>query len=69
MEHLILAATAEGLGSCWIGAFSEPDVRKLLNVPENLRIVALTPLGVPNETPKPQPRKALKDIVINNKFD
>lgn len=69
MEHLILAATAEGLGTCWIGAFSEEEVRKLLNVPANLRIVALTPLGFPAELPKPTPRKYLKQIVINNKFE
>lgn len=68
MEHLVLAATAEGLGTCWIGAFSEEAVRKVLNVPANLRIVALTPLGYPAESPTPKPRKELKDIIINNRF-
>ncbi|MBI4835273.1 MAG: nitroreductase family protein [Planctomycetes bacterium] len=68
MEHLVLAATEEGLGTCWIGAFNENDVRKILNVPSNLRVVALTPLGFPDETPAPKPRKELKDIVIENRF-
>jgi nitroreductase len=68
MEHLVLAATEEGLGTCWIGAFNENDVRKILNVPSNLRVVALTPLGFPDEAPGPKPRKELKDIVIENRF-
>ena len=68
LEHLMLAATVEGLGTCWIGAFNEGEVRKILNVPANLRIVALTPLGYPAESPNPQPRKELKEIVINDRF-
>ena len=69
LEHMILSATAEGLGTCWIGAFSEEEVRKILNVPAHLRIVALILLGYPSETPQPKPRKELKEIVINNRFE
>lgn len=47
MDHLTLAAVAEGLGTCWIGAFSEPEVKKLLHVPAHAKIVAMTPLGYP----------------------
>jgi nitroreductase len=48
MDHLMLAAAAEGLGTCWIGAFSEPTVKKLLSVPANTKIVGMTPLGYPS---------------------
>ncbi len=47
LEHLVLAATALGLGTCWIGGFDEATVRRLLEVPEGIRVVAYTPLGYP----------------------
>jgi nitroreductase len=49
MQQLVLAATDLGLGTCWIGMFDEAKVKKLLEVPENVRVVALTPLGYPAE--------------------
>lgn len=47
LEHLVLAATALGLGTCWIGGFDEATVRRLLGIPERIRVVAYTPLGYP----------------------
>jgi nitroreductase len=47
MDHLILAARAEGLGTCWIGSFSDEQVKAILRVPEDWHVVALTPLGYP----------------------
>lgn len=47
IDHLTLAAVAEGLGTCWIGAFSENKVKKLLGMPASVKIVAMTPLGYP----------------------
>lgn len=47
IDHLTLAAAEEGLGTCWIGAFAEDAVKKALGVPENVRIVAMTPVGYP----------------------
>ena len=45
--YVTLAAVAEGLGTCWIGAFSEEKVKQLLGVPANVKVVAMTPLGYP----------------------
>ncbi len=45
MQQLILAATDLGLGTCWIGGFDEAKVKKILGVPENIKVVALTPVG------------------------
>lgn len=70
LEHLILAATELGLGTCWIGAFKEKLVKDILLVPENIRVVALTPLGyaAPGaETPK-RGRKSLSEIVCYEKY-
>ena len=50
MEHLVLAAAAEGLGTCWVaGRLDEAAIRQALGVPDHLRVVALTPLGFPSE--------------------
>jgi nitroreductase len=50
MEHLVLAATSEGLGTCWVaGRLDEAGIKKALDVPDNLRVVAVTPLGYPSE--------------------
>ncbi|RLE14089.1 nitroreductase [Candidatus Aerophobetes bacterium] len=63
MDHLVLAATAEGLGTCWIGAFNPSEVKKILNLPDDIEPVALTPLGYPATSPKPTHRKPLGKIV------
>lgn len=47
VEHLILAATDVGLGTCWVAGFHEEKLKKLLDIPRRIRIVALTPLGYP----------------------
>ncbi len=47
LDHLTLAAAAEGLGTCWIGAFSEEPVKELLGIPKTARVVAITALGFP----------------------
>ncbi len=47
LDHLSLAAVAEGLGTCWIGAFDEATVKGLLEVPDAVSVVAMTPLGYP----------------------
>lgn len=61
--HLMLSATAEGLGTCWIGAFDEAEVRKASKIPDKFRVVGLTPLGYPAEAPDLKTRKPLNDIV------
>lgn len=47
LDHLTLAAVAEGLGTCWIGAFDESKVKELLDVPAEAKIVAMMPVGFP----------------------
>ncbi|MGQ9714951.1 MAG: nitroreductase family protein [Anaerolineae bacterium] len=51
LEHLVLAATAEGLGTCWIGALDEESIRRTLGIPDSIRVVAMTPVGYPAEDP------------------
>lgn len=68
LEHIALVATELGLGTCWIGAFNEKKIKELLEIPEDLRVVAIMPVGVPAESPGPRPRKPLEEIVFLNKF-
>jgi len=67
-EHLMLAAAEQGLGSCWIGAFDEKAVGKVIGVPENVRVVALTPIGYPNDQGRERKRKSIEEIVSYNKY-
>lgn len=68
LEHLILAATEKGLGTCWIGAFKEKLVKDLLNVPDNVRVVAITPVGYPAVEGRTRGRKPISKIVCYDKY-
>jgi nitroreductase len=61
--HAMLAATALGLASVWVGAFQEKAVAEALAIPDAHRPVAMLPIGYPAETIEPRTRRALKDIV------
>jgi len=69
VEHLMLAAEAEGLGTCWIGAFMEEDVREILGVPDDVKILALTPVGYPATEKVFRKRKPLDEIVMREKWE
>lgn len=58
-----LAAVDLGLGSCWVGAFDEKEVLRILGNPEGLIPVAIIPIGYPAEQPPSTGRRKLEDIV------
>jgi len=63
-EHILLAAAALGLGSCWVGAFDEGQAAEALNLPEGLRPVALIPIGYPEREPASRrPRRSFDEVV------
>jgi nitroreductase len=68
VEHLVLQAAEEGLGTCWIGAFQESEAKVVLGVPDGVRVMAMTPLGWPAETPPPRERKATEKIVSYERY-
>ena len=68
MQNMILAATALGYGTCWIGAFDEQDVARLLAVPEDCKVVALTPVGVPADQPEARPRQPMAEFASLDKY-
>jgi nitroreductase len=63
MDHLILAAANEGLGTCWVGAFDPQAAREILNLPDDAEPVGFTPLGYAADKPGPKKRKRLEDLV------
>ena len=69
MEHIALAAVAEGLGTCWIGAFHQDQVRELLGVPAGAKVIEIMTLGYPADKPKGKKRNALSEIVCYDKFE
>jgi len=61
VDHMTLAAAAEGLGTCWIGAFHQDKAKEALGIPEEITVVSLLPLGYPAESPAPRPRKSFEE--------
>jgi nitroreductase len=69
LDHLMLKAQEEGLGTCWIGAFEETTVKALLQIPPAVKVLALTPLGFPNEAPADRGRRSLDRILCYEKYE
>jgi len=64
IDHLTLCATAEDLGTCWIGAFKENEVKEILGIPSQIRVVALLAIGYPEDpSPVEKERLALEAMV------
>ncbi len=64
MDHIILAATALGLGTCWIGAFDPIAFKEAFEIEEGMEPIVLTPLGYPSEDFIRRKRKPLDELVI-----
>ncbi|WP_457557018.1 nitroreductase family protein [Candidatus Harpocratesius sp.] len=68
MEHLILAATNEGLGTCWIGWFDEDAVKSALSIPPKYRVIGITPIGYFEEDPPAKERLSLSKFCFKNEY-
>jgi nitroreductase len=71
IDHMTLAAAALEVGTCWVGAFYEEEVRKILDISKEIRIVELLTLGYPKEDASgpTKERLALKDIIFDGKWN
>jgi nitroreductase len=63
-EHIALAATSLGLGTCWIHLFDKEKIALLLSLPSWIFPVTLMPVGYPAEVPEPKPRKTIQEILL-----
>jgi len=64
IQNILLAACALGYGTCWVGAFRDSEVKRILNIPDEVRPVAIIPIGVPGEDPKPRKRRPLEKVLF-----
>jgi nitroreductase len=68
VQNILLTACSLGLGTCWIGAFKEDAVRKVINAPPDMRPVALIPVGYPNDAPNARHRRPISEIMHKETF-
>lgn len=68
MAYMTLESYELGLGTCWVGHFDEEKVKETLNIPNNMRVVAISPLGYPEEDPDERPRKSKDEVISFNNF-
>ncbi len=65
IDHLTLVATDIGLGTCWIGAFRQDEVKKILGIPEHIRVVELLPLGYPHDPSAVQKKRLTMEKILH----
>jgi len=68
IQNILLTAHSLGLGSCWIGAFKEEEIKIVIGAPKEMRPIALVPIGYPNESPPARSRRPLSEIMYKEKF-
>ncbi|MCJ7507237.1 MAG: nitroreductase family protein [candidate division Zixibacteria bacterium] len=68
MDHMTIQAVEEGLGTCWIGAFDEEKVKKVLGIPDWVRIVEILPLGYPAVEGSFRGRKSFEEVFVWDKW-
>ncbi|RJP31385.1 MAG: nitroreductase [Candidatus Omnitrophota bacterium] len=68
IDHITLQAVEEGLGTCWIGAFYEDRVKKILGIPHVVRVVELLTVGYPADEGLPKNRLPLNTIVMRERW-
>ncbi len=68
VEHIVLQAVEIGLGTCWVRWYEDDDVKEILDIPVNVEVMALLPVGIPDEGPAPRPRLSLDEIVYHEKY-
>jgi nitroreductase len=68
LEHMVLEAWNQGLGTCWVGAFNEEALKPLLGIPDNIRLVAMTPLGYAVRVPDERGRKPQEEIIFYDQY-
>jgi len=68
LEHIVLQAVAEGLATCWIGAFQTNKVRDILGIPADIAVIELMPIGYPADSQRSPRREPIEKIVCYEKW-
>jgi len=64
IEHIVLRALDFRLGTCWVRLIDEQAIRAIFGWDDTISVVALLPIGYPDESPAPRKRRSIEDIVI-----
>jgi nitroreductase len=64
IEHIVLRALDFGLGTCWIRLMDEQAIRAIFGWSDTIFVVALLPIGYPDEAPAPRKRRTIEEILI-----
>lgn len=64
IDHITLCATADGLGTCWIGAFDEGEVKRILDIPPSIRVVGLLPVGYPDDASRVEKNRLPMEAIV-----
>jgi nitroreductase len=68
VDHMIMTATDEGLGTCWVGWFEREPVKRILGIPEAKEVPILVTIGLPAEQPEARPRKPLEELIMRDQY-
>jgi len=68
VEHMVLQAVELGLGTCWVRWYDDNKVKEILGVPDFVEVIALLPVGVPDEDPGQRPRLSIDKIAYSEKY-
>ena len=68
LDHLILAAADEGLGTCWVGWIEREAIKKLLRIPAELYVPVIVPVGYADEQPEARARKPESELFLQNTY-
>ena len=69
VQNVMLAAADKGLATCWVGAFSDNQLKRALEIPDNVEAHAVVPIGIKNQVPIPVRKLHLRDILFWGKWD
>ena len=67
-ENMLLTAHSLGLGSCWVGAFDEEEIRRICNLPEHVNVQAIITIGYADEQPPSPPKYRIEHIMFFEKW-
>ena len=68
VQHLVLEAEQQGLGTCWVAGFEQKEIRPVLGIPEDKFVVSIVTVGYADEAPKQRPRKNIDEIIHLNRW-
>lgn len=68
VEHIVLQAVEIGLGTCWVRWYDDNKIKEILGIPDFVEVMALLPVGVPDENPEQRPRLSINKIAYREKY-